>query len=62
MLVLIGENVTILPCVTSGDGAVIGAGSVVIGDVGENEEWVGNPARFVRKIGNHEGDSIERTE
>lgn len=35
--------------VTIGDGAVIGAGSVVTKDVGPYEIWAGNPARFIRK-------------
>ena len=32
-----------------GDGAVIGAGSIVTKDVGPYEIWAGNPARFIRK-------------
>ena len=35
--------------VTIGDGAVIGAGSVLTKDVGPYEIWAGNPARFIRK-------------
>lgn len=35
--------------VTIGDGAVIGAGSIVTKDVGPYEIWAGNPARFIRK-------------
>ena len=46
----IGANSTILGGVTIGDGALIGAGSVVTKDVPPGELWVGNPARFVRKI------------
>ena len=57
--VMIGEKVTILPDVTVGDGAVLGAESVVTKDVGENEEWVGNPARFVRHIERGQGDTID---
>lgn len=46
----IGSNVTILGGVTIGEGAMIGAGSVVTKDVPEGEIWVGNPARFLRKV------------
>jgi UDP-2-acetamido-3-amino-2,3-dideoxy-glucuronate N-acetyltransferase len=46
----IGANVTILPGVTIGAGAMIGAGSVVTKDIPENELWLGNPARFHRKL------------
>lgn len=35
--------------VTIGDGAVIGAGSVVTKDVGPYEIWAGNPAKLIRK-------------
>ena len=35
--------------VTIGDGAVVGAGSIVTKDVGPYEIWAGNPARFIRK-------------
>jgi len=40
----IGANCTILPNVTIGEGALIGAGSVVTKDVPPGEIWVGNPA------------------
>lgn len=43
--VWIGRRCTIYPGVTIGDGAVIGAGSVVVSDVGANTLVVGNPAR-----------------
>jgi acetyltransferase-like isoleucine patch superfamily enzyme len=46
----IGANATILGGVTIGENAMVGAGSVVTKDVPEGELWVGNPARFVRKI------------
>ncbi len=46
----IGANATILPGVTIGSGAMIGAGSVVTKDVPAGELWVGNPARFMKKI------------
>lgn len=41
----IGANATILCGVEIGEGAMIGAGSVVTRDVPAGELWVGNPAR-----------------
>ena len=46
--VWIGRNATILPGVTIGDGAIIGAHAVVAGDVPAYAVAVGNPARVVR--------------
>lgn len=46
----IGANSTIIPGITIGANAMIGAGSVVTKDVPEGELWLGNPARFIRKI------------
>lgn len=46
----IGANATILGGVTIGEGAMVGAGSVVTKDIPDGELWVGNPARFIRKI------------
>lgn len=46
----IGAGAVILPGLTIGEGALIGAGSVVTKDVPAGELWIGNPARFVRKI------------
>ena len=46
----IGANSTILCGITIGENAMIGAGSVVTKDIPAGELWVGNPARFVRKI------------
>ncbi len=48
--VFIGGHSIILKGVAIGDGAVIGAGSVVTKDVPPYEIWAGNPAKFVRKI------------
>lgn len=36
------------PC-RIGKNAIVGAGSVVTKNIPDNEIWVGNPARFVRK-------------
>ena len=46
----IGANVVVLPGVTIGDGAVVGAGSVVTKDIPPNVVAVGNPCRVVREI------------
>lgn len=48
--VWIGAGSTILPGVTVGENAVVGAGSVVTKDIPANEIWVGNPARFLKKV------------
>lgn len=45
-----GGNCVVLPGVTIGDNAVIGAGSVVVHDIPANALAVGNPARVVRRI------------
>jgi lipopolysaccharide O-acetyltransferase len=54
--VWLGEQVCILPGVTIGDGAIIGANSVVTRDVPPNSIAVGNPARVVRIF-----DRLEKT-
>ena len=46
----IGANSTIIAGVTIGENAMIGAGSVVTKNVGANELWYGNPAKFLKKI------------
>lgn len=46
----IGANSTIVCGVTINENAMVGAGSVVTKDIPANELWVGNPAKFVRKI------------
>ena len=46
----IGAGSTILCGITIGENAMIGAGSVVTKDVPAGELWVGNPAKFVKKI------------
>ena len=48
--VWIGAGALLLPgCTQIGNGAVIGAGSVVTKDVGAYEIWVGNPAKKVKE-------------
>jgi len=49
--VWIGTRALILPGVTIGDGAVVGAGSVVTKDVLPNGVVAGNPARLLRILG-----------
>ena len=46
----IGAGVTILPGVTIGENAVVGAGSVVTHDVLANTVVAGNPARIIRSL------------
>ncbi len=48
--VWIGNRATILPGVSIGDGAVIGAGSVVMSDVPARTLAMGNPARVIKKL------------
>jgi UDP-2-acetamido-3-amino-2,3-dideoxy-glucuronate N-acetyltransferase len=45
----IGANATILAGITIGENALVGAGSVVTKNISENEIWVGNPAKFLKK-------------
>lgn len=47
--VWIGQNAVILPGVHIGDGAIIGANSIVGSDVAPYTVVVGNPARIIRK-------------
>jgi len=50
----VGSNATILCGVTIGEGAIVGAGSVVTHDVPPRAIVVGNPARVLRIIGDDE--------
>lgn len=52
--VWIGASVTILPGVTVGKNAVIGAGAVVTKDIPANTVAVGNPAHVIKYIKNKE--------
>lgn len=49
----IGANATVLCGITIGEGAIVGAGSVVTKDVPPWTIVVGNPARLLRKIKSH---------
>ena len=53
--VWIGARAIILPGVTVGDGAVIGAGAVVAKDIPANTVVAGNPARQVGHRGDEDG-------
>jgi len=46
----VGAGAVILPGLTIGEEALIGAGAVVTKDVGPHEVWVGNPARLLRMV------------
>lgn len=46
----IGAGSTILPGLTIGEKAFVAAGSVVTKDVPAGELWMGNPARFYKKV------------
>jgi len=48
--VWLGNRCVILPGVTIGDDAIVGAGSVVITDIPERTLVMGNPARVVKKL------------
>lgn len=46
----IGSNATIMCGIQIGEGAIIGAGSVVINDVPDNVIVAGNPAKVIKKL------------
>lgn len=48
--VFVGANSIILKGTTIGDRAVIGAGSVVSGNIPAGEIWVGNPAKKIKNV------------
>ena len=50
----IGAGALIMPGVSIGDNTVIGAGSVVTGDIPPNVVAVGNPCRVMREISEHD--------
>ncbi len=46
----VGAGATVLPRLTIGEGAIVGAASVVVKDVEPNVVVVGNPARVLRRL------------
>lgn len=54
--VFIGARAIILKGVTIGEGAIVGAGSVVTKDVPEYSIVAGNPAKVIRVLGREEGN------
>ena len=44
----IGLNATIRELLSIGDFATLGAGGVLTKNIGPNEIWAGNPAKFLR--------------
>ncbi|MGN8774708.1 sugar O-acetyltransferase [Candidatus Weimeria sp. HCP3S3_B5] len=58
----IGSNVVIVPGVTIGDNAVIGAGSVVTKDIPADVVAVGNPCRVLREVGEHDREYFYKDE
>lgn len=49
---MVGANSTLLPGITLGEFSLVGAGSVVIGDVPEKAVVAGNPARTINSLDN----------
>jgi acetyltransferase-like isoleucine patch superfamily enzyme len=59
--VWVGRQSMILPGVTIGEGAVIGASSVVTKDIPPHTVWAGNPAKFIRSlVTNNTAASLEK--
>jgi acetyltransferase-like isoleucine patch superfamily enzyme len=46
----IGANATLLPGITIGENALVGAGAVVVGDVPPGTVVAGNPARVIKRL------------
>lgn len=50
----LGSGVIVVPSITIGDNAVIGAGSIVTKDIPSNVLAVGNPCKVLREINEHD--------
>ncbi len=57
----IGAGAILLPGVTLGDNVVVGAGSVVTGDLPDNVIAVGNPCRVLRPVTEHDREFYFKT-
>ena len=57
--VFVGANTTILPGISIGDSAIVGAGSVVTKSIPVNEVWAGNPARMICSVDEYKKKIIE---
>ncbi len=60
--VFIGRSAIILPGVTIGPRAIVGAGAVISKDVPPNSVVAGNPARFIRTLDDHVARMQQRTD
>jgi len=49
----IGDSVVVLPNVTIGPNAIVGAGSIVTRDIPSNSVAAGNPARVISSLGDY---------
>ena len=58
--VFIGSGTILLPGTTIGDNCVIGAGSVVTGDVPANSVAAGVPARVIKEVNEYREKVMER--
>ena len=54
--VWIGDKVTILPNVNIGEGSIVGANSVVTKSIPPYSVAVGNPARIIKQLNNHNNE------
>lgn len=60
--VFVGANVSILPGTIIGDNCIVGAGSVIKGNIPENSIVIGNPAKIVGKTTDWVTQKIEKAD